>query len=384
MHVKHVDVKSPHVGVMWKFGRGVISSATICLSNPFKKGCLAYLKNEWLIEERSSDGEFSFSESESDDDCLDSDRDWCQIDVTSPLPSHPKLTFTGNPGIKVCIGDSGDPLEYFNLFLDDEMFSFIVEETNRYAESFFENAELTPGSRALKWKNTNKEEMKRFISLLRLQGIVQKPVEQWFWSKRPILSTPFFGKVMVHKFKSVYVPKPDISVDESLIAYKGRLSWKQYIPQKRARFGIKLFQLCESESGYIWNSLIYTGKGTAFKENYNDYGLSTKSVLTLIHELKGKNYCLSTDNFYTSPELAELLIDSKTDICGTLRPNRKGLPVSLKSSTLKKGEDYSLPKGDEAHFWLNGYDNKQNCRIWSEANPQVYVETPLHPEELTV
>ncbi|GFU69371.1 hypothetical protein TNCV_4313231 [Trichonephila clavipes] len=39
---------------------------------------------------------------------------------------------------------------------------------------------------------------------------------------------------------------------------------------------------------------------------------------------------------------------------------------------------------DEAHFWLNGYVNKQNCRIWCEANPQVYVETPLHPEKLTV
>ncbi|GFV36998.1 putative DD41D transposase [Trichonephila clavipes] len=39
---------------------------------------------------------------------------------------------------------------------------------------------------------------------------------------------------------------------------------------------------------------------------------------------------------------------------------------------------------DEAHFWLNGYVNKQNCRIWSETNPQVYVETPLHPEKLTV
>ncbi|GFT93117.1 hypothetical protein TNCV_4401031 [Trichonephila clavipes] len=39
---------------------------------------------------------------------------------------------------------------------------------------------------------------------------------------------------------------------------------------------------------------------------------------------------------------------------------------------------------DEAHFWLNSYVNKQNCCIWSEANPQVYVETPLHPEKLTV
>ncbi|GFW43350.1 piggyBac transposable element-derived protein 4 [Trichonephila clavipes] len=225
----------------------------------------------------------------------------------------------------------------------------------------------------------------RFITLLLLQGVVQKPVEQWFWSKRPILSTQFSGKVMgevrygllmkflhfanndesssdldhnmklkkirefhnliVHKFKSVYVLKPDISVDESLIAYKGQLNWKQYIPQKRARFGIKLFQLCESKSGYIWNSLIYTGKGIAFNENYIDYGLSTKSVLTLIQELKGKGYCLSTDNFYTSPELAELPIDSKTNICGTLRPNRKGLPVSLKSSTLKKGEIIDFQNG---------------------------------------
>ncbi|GFV99990.1 putative transposase [Trichonephila clavipes] len=39
---------------------------------------------------------------------------------------------------------------------------------------------------------------------------------------------------------------------------------------------------------------------------------------------------------------------------------------------------------DEAHFWLNGYVNKQNCRIWSEANPKVYVKTLLHSEKLTV
>ncbi|GFV58946.1 hypothetical protein TNCV_5005971 [Trichonephila clavipes] len=39
---------------------------------------------------------------------------------------------------------------------------------------------------------------------------------------------------------------------------------------------------------------------------------------------------------------------------------------------------------DEAHFWFNGYVNKQICCIWSEANPQVYVKTPLHPEKLTV
>ncbi|GFV55695.1 hypothetical protein TNCV_754951 [Trichonephila clavipes] len=50
----------------------------------------------------------------------------------------------------------------------------------------------------------------------------------------------------------------------------------------------------------------------------------------------------------------------------------------------RNGEHLNLPANDEAHFWLNGYVDKQNCRIWSEANLQVYVETLLHPEKLTV
>ncbi|GFV43402.1 hypothetical protein TNCV_886401 [Trichonephila clavipes] len=57
------------------------------------------------------------------------------------------------------------------------------------------------------------------------------------------------------------------------------------------------------------------------------------------------------------------------------------LPCDYHIGQLKKK---TLKRRDEAHFWLNGYVNKQNRRIWSEANPQVYVETPLHPEKLTV
>ncbi|GFT52436.1 DUF4817 domain-containing protein [Trichonephila clavipes] len=62
---------------------------------------------------------------------------------------------------------------------------------------------------------------------------------------------------------------------------------------------------------------------------------------------------------------------------------------SLSPTALGRQDEEEVTSGrilfsDEAHFWLNGYVNKQNCRIWSEDNPQVYVETPLHPEKLTV
>ncbi|GFW93769.1 uncharacterized protein TNCV_4220501 [Trichonephila clavipes] len=55
-----------------------------------------------------------------------------------------------------------------------------------------------------------------------------------------------------------------------------------------------------------------------------------------------------------------------------------------KKGTKVRRRKKTLSSCDEAYFWLKGYVNKQNCRIWSEANPQVYVETPLHPEKLTV
>ncbi|GFX41697.1 integrase catalytic domain-containing protein [Trichonephila clavipes] len=61
--------------------------------------------------------------------------------------------------------------------------------------------------------------------------------------------------------------------------------------------------------------------------------------------------------------------------------NSKDIAIRRLNSLRKR---LSRDSSDEAHFWLNGYVNKQNCRIWSEANPQVYVKTPLHPEKLTV
>ena len=39
---------------------------------------------------------------------------------------------------------------------------------------------------------------------------------------------------------------------------------------------------------------------------------------------------------------------------------------------------------DEAHFWLNGYVNKQNCRFWSEDQSESLQKLPMHPEKVTV
>ncbi|GFX41362.1 putative transposable element [Trichonephila clavipes] len=74
----------------------------------------------------------------------------------------------------------------------------------------------------------------------------------------------------------------------------------------------------------------------------------------------------------------EFLLENSSETIGNATWREVNRKVDYRKNRLR-----SLLNG-EAHFWLNGYVNKQNCRIWSEANPQVYVETLLHPEKLTV
>ena len=75
--------------------------------------------------------------------------------------------------------------------------------------------------------------------------------------------------------------------------YKGRLGWVQYIPLKRARFGIKYYMLYESKSGFVCDFIIYTGASTIFDAAYNDLPVSTKVVMTLMKPLLNQGYCLT-------------------------------------------------------------------------------------------
>jgi hypothetical protein len=79
----------------------------------------------------------------------------------------------------------------------------------------------------------------------------------------------------------------------------------------------------------------------------------------------------------------------KIQLVQELKPNDHRLRrIFADWAHLKLAEDEHFYRrivfSDEAHFWLNGYVNKQNCRIWSEDNPQAVNESPLHPLKLTV
>lgn len=341
-------------------------------------------------EDSTSGGDLTDSceDIEDEDDCdeesVEDGRAWYPVNMNNIPPAPPRFPFLSNPGITVNISPDFRPLDYFELFFDQKMLEIVVNETNRFAEQHKRKFTYKERSRFKNWTPTTEREMRLFFAILMLQGVIKLPSEKWSWSKRRILRVPIFSELMTQerfllimhflhfsnneesivnhpnpklvkfyelmdhllgRFRDLYIPKQTLSLDESLVLFKGRLGWKMYIAKKRARFGLKFFVLCESESGYICDFLLYTGQGTAYNEIYANLPVSTKTVLHLMDRFLGKGYCVTVDNWYMSPQLADLLIEQKTDIYGTLNSRRKDLPEGFCKQKVKRGDIVAYQRG---------------------------------------
>ena len=148
---------------------------------------------------------------------------------------------------------------------------------------------------------------------------------------------------MVGKFKAA----KNLSIDEQLLLWKGRLGFKQYISNKRSRFGIKIFSLCEL-SEYLWNSFVYLGKEAIMSNDEQEYiklGKSGAVGPKLMADLYGKGYHLYVDNWYITEKLFRHLEDNGTAACGTAMGHRLTVPKSMKEKYLSNGE-YTYRRDD--------------------------------------
>ena len=196
--------------------------------------------------------------------------------------------------------------------------------------------------------------------LQKLMGLNQKNRVKDYWSTDKLIATPIFGELFARdrylsilrylhfadndteeesklrkiqpivnhlrkKFQAAMIPWETLCVDESLMLWKGRLSFKQYIPTKRRRFGMKLFMLRDCNTKFVLNFVVYTGVETAI-DNHPDVGLSGSVVLSSITSHLEKNHTLFVDNWFLSPLLFGRLLEQKTKACGTVSKNRSGMP----------------------------------------------------------
>ena len=284
---------------------------------------------------------------------------WTTFD--SHTPPRRIVPFQEDYGVAPIAADVTNPFDCLALFCDAGAIDLLVENTNAYAYILYTGAD-TP---ALPWEPVSREEMYAFLGLSIAMGVVRLPSLQNYWSTHPILEQPWFRRtfardrflqilrvfhisdnsqqqnhqddklfkvrplidLLAERFKIMYQPGEHLSIDESMIGTKCRLSFIQYLPNKPTKWGVKMWVLADSETAYISRFAIYTGK-----DNYvlsSGKGLAYDVVFNLLQDLLDKHHKVYFDNFYSSPTLSKDLLERSTYSCGTVRTNRKGFPSQI-------------------------------------------------------
>jgi hypothetical protein len=183
------------------------------------------------------------------------------------------------------------------------------------------------------------------------------PLYDKLYKVRPLID------IISRTFYEEYNPSEFASIDEGMIKYKDRLGFKQYMPQKPIKRGIKVWVRADSCNGFVSEFQVYTGK----QEGGPEKGLGYRVVSDLTRTLVGKNFHIICDNYFTSVGLAEDLLKDKLYLCGTTRANRKDFPSELKDKKIMK----KLRRGEFI------YRRKGNvvATIWKDKKPVAFVST---------
>ena len=249
-------------------------------------------------------------------------------------------------------------VDVFNLFFSDEIFSFIVEQTNLYAEEVM-------GEQYTHWEKVSIEEVRAYFGFMTLMGIVSEPAIDDYWRRDELHYSPIADRISRQRFRDIhrflhfehnqhlpqrgepgydrlgkvrtimqmvqrkllnlYQPHCENAIDEAMIKFQGRSSLKQYMPAKPVKRGIKVWCRADSHNGYMCEVQVYTGKADEVEG-----GLGKRVVLDLATKLEGKKYHLYFDNFFCSVSLLTTLLQRGLYACGTTRQNYKEFPTALK------------------------------------------------------
>jgi hypothetical protein len=177
------------------------------------------------------------------------------------------------------------PLDLFSRYFTNTVWDLIVIETNRFAS---QNSRTSAHARP--WHDTTVAEMMAFVGILIIMA------RKMYWQQsHTLLTTPGVSSIMslvrfeqifrfLHLangvlqipagqpgydrlfkvrglldivtplFESEYNLHEQVTIDEAMIPFKGRLSFKQYMKDKPVKWGIKVFTLSDAINGYVYRA----------------------------------------------------------------------------------------------------------------------------------
>jgi len=99
--------------------------------------------------------------------------------------------------------------------------------------------------------------------------------------------------IVVNNFRTNYIPDRVISLDEGTLGWWGCLRFHSYNPSKITKYGILVWMVSESSTGYIRNVQIYDGKCGPSTENSSlmkgRVTTYNKTIITIV-SIKRMNY----------------------------------------------------------------------------------------------
>ena len=205
-------------------------------------------------------------------------------------------------------------LFFFNLIFTKNFVENLVKNTNEYTDKVI-NA-FRPLQRRYtwnNWKNVDVDEMKKFIGIIFSMGIITLPAYKKYWSTNILYKNEHFpSAVSRERFKTIirffnFGKKPhfendrlsniwmildhlsdvmrelvtsekNLSIDESMMLWRGKLVFSQYITNKHHKYGIKFYKLCTYD-GLVLTAEAYGGQG--FNDE-NNLGQTAATVLKLM------------------------------------------------------------------------------------------------------
>jgi len=237
--------------------------------------------------------------------------------------------FTCAPSLSRKASQCDSPLAFFRLFVTSAMIINIVEATNKYGSSLYQE----------NWTNTTTAEINRLIAAVICMGLTPHPTIDPYWHHD--LRTPFVTKLFPQRdrfrrlYRSFYLNKGDknstdplwhvrfltshfeasfpahyspsqvLVVDESMVSCKARSNLKQYMKKKPHKWEYKIW--CLASDGYILSFEVYTGR-----RGGNPLGTPSKVVEKLVSPYFGYHHLVVMNNFYSSLPLFCLLLSHST------------------------------------------------------------------------
>lgn len=279
------------------------------------------------------------------------------------------------------------PIDYFHQYFDERFFKKVTESTNIHFQQSC-NTLL----------NASETEIRAYVGITLLMGVLGYPRIRMYWSKSfkiPLIANTMgrnrFFKIrnylhvvnnldvsdeerkldklwkvrpIITSFHNAVLRLPreeNVSIDEQMIPFSGKVSIRQYVPRKPNPTGLKNYVLA-SKNGTILDFEIYQGKTTNFPEDTEkeNLGAGGRAVLRLSETcLPGTN--MYFDRYFTSVTLLDKLREKGISGTGTTMSNRfpkVGFPTDYELKKLGRGTIKSKVRDDKKLTLIRWMDNK--------------------------